>query len=601
MASQTGNDISLTLMDIGLDLVDLIFDYINDNSNILSTSIDENEANLETEKNRLDNISTGTPTTGQWVEVINARRGYSNLKLSIERAGVLISNRNPTNTDLNYSFWINSNSKEIFILTKDNLNSYQWQKIDRESITNRLNNILFNKTSSDFTFNNNLNELEITGSEDESITGEIADIKLTGAFKITDNTYPFYGRLSSFVGNLWDNRFVKYDKGFTWTGGTLSVVAGRSVCDKFIPSKPNQIYKSTNGNINVFCYDENFNYLGHYSSSFYNTVTTLPNTKYIKLGCSINNVKDLVVLEDKINNQGTYLKESHFHLNDWLGDGDTYENGIINKQWDRVLLSEAYNTLGNTVTLSSVYRFDIKMKESYSGYASTATKYIDVHFKDFIKVVDSSLDSKHIYMLNTEIAYDQIFIFIPKSEIDAFTGTLNDKFEKWLKVNDDYVYYKKVNSYSYKAKPFGYLKFYKDYKSNGGSNYYNKLSIDGNKSAIGTVEISLKNNVNDTSSESIKQLQNCSNEILEKYNTDKLNVYSKKRENKDLRNIFETVSSRNINDELIEKSTLYNLEEGLYRNRKIEIYDINRNIIKTILYKLDYDEDEELISEKLIK
>lgn len=146
-------------------------------------------------------------------------------------------------------------------------------------------------------------------------------------------------------------------------------------------------------------------------------------------------------------------KHSQFKLNDWLGDDETYENGYVNKSWGRVLLSEAWDGdfAESSIDLGNVYRYHINIKENYTGHSETGA--IESYFKDFIYSGNYSSNIKHQYFYyNESLNINRFLIFIPKAEIDTLTGsTLNEKFKNWIKLNDDYIYYKKANTKTIKS------------------------------------------------------------------------------------------------------------------------------------------------------
>lgn len=145
-------------------------------------------------------------------------------------------------------------------------------------------------------------------------------------------------------------------------------------------------------------------------------------------------------------------KNSQFKLNNWLGNDEIYENGLVNKQWGRVLLSEAYDGLVNiSVDFENVYRFYINLKENYRG-SSSATSSLS-YFKDYFYNSDFVLDAKHQYFYYSDwLNVNRFLLFISKAEIDSLTGsTLEEKFKSWVEINDDYIYYKKSSSETIKA------------------------------------------------------------------------------------------------------------------------------------------------------
>ncbi|WXR63012.1 hypothetical protein WG909_07455 [Peptostreptococcaceae bacterium AGR-M142] len=138
-------------------------------------------------------------------------------------------------------------------------------------------------------------------------------------------------------------------------------------------------------------------------------------------------------------------KYSEFKINNWLGYEENYENGLINKTWDRMLLSEWYNSkigIDIGVILNNNYIVKIKRSE-FRGFK--ITQWIPIKFKDFINYYSDAIDFKYIANgYNTKLGYDYIVLSIPKIEIDNQIGTsLTEKFESWILENDDYIYYKK--------------------------------------------------------------------------------------------------------------------------------------------------------------
>ncbi|MCT4585677.1 MAG: hypothetical protein N4A54_12195 [Peptostreptococcaceae bacterium] len=214
-------------------------------------------------------------------------------------------------------------------------------------------------------------------------------------------------------------------------------------------------------------------------------------------------IKDFMIEEGINKTEYEEPKKSILEMDDWIGDGDQYNNGLLTKSWGRIKLSEAYDDiLGNILTtLSNVYRFRFRLKKSYSGYASTPTNYIKMYFKDFAWIVDVNLNAKHTYIANTEIGYDQMDLFIPKTEIDNLSGNnLNEKFMNWIKENDDYIYYQKANSIAYKASGFDDLVSYfgqtniiNNCNSNIDLTIQQNLCHENNKSSYISVPIKKKN------------------------------------------------------------------------------------------------------------
>lgn len=153
-----------------------------------------------------------------------------------------------------------------------------------------------------------------------------------------------------------------------------------------------------------------------------------------------------------------YIKpqKSAILIDDWLGDNDSYSNGLSTKFWRRIKLSEAWdgNYFSVTADIGNVYRFYINLKDNYSKHNQVNTA-VKSYFSDYIYNAEYNKNIKHQYLFcDVGLDINQLLLFIPKAEIDSLSGNnLNEKFIKWMNINDDYIYYKKANSIAYK--PFG--------------------------------------------------------------------------------------------------------------------------------------------------
>lgn len=109
--------------------------------------------------------------------------------------------------------------------------------------------------------------------------------------------------------------------------------------------------------------------------------------------------------------------------------------------------------------------------------------------------------------------------------------------------------------------------------------------IEANKNNIKSISKNIETSLDEMMSkiDKINSMENLSVECL----------------NKDSEGIFKVIQWKNSNKQLVKKSTLSGGVSPTYSNRAVEYYEDN-NLIKSINYKLNYDNDNVLISEVIL-